>query len=169
MDLEARQNLAEELRAECERFRTENAVFESYLQRVNPPTVNGVTGGEEREDATSPSARKLANSSKKAKTKPNAQASMKIRDLSTEERYDIVTSEMEIIAGGGGQRGVHFSIFPFSTSTSARLCFIPSQSARELVSSMSSSLTTHISSLDHRVPVTHLNRMYICMHIYLHR
>ena len=29
LDLELRQNLAEELRAECERIRTENAVFEA--------------------------------------------------------------------------------------------------------------------------------------------
>lgn len=95
MDLEARQNLAEELRAECERYRTENAVFESYLQRVNPPTVSG---GEERDDVNSPAARKLAGNSKKIKVKQSP-ASV-VRDLTTEQRYDIVTSEMEIMVAG---------------------------------------------------------------------
>ena len=96
-DLEARQNLAEELRAECERYRTENAVFESYLQRVNPPTVSG--DGEEREDVNSPFSRKLQGSSKKG-TKVSKSASqaanMKVQNLTTEEKYDIVTSEMEV-------------------------------------------------------------------------
>jgi hypothetical protein len=77
MDLEARQIFAEELRTECERFRTENGVFESYLQRVNPPGASG-PGGDEREDMNSPATRKLAGSSKKSKTKPNAAASMKV-------------------------------------------------------------------------------------------
>jgi hypothetical protein len=35
LDLELRQNLAEELRAECERIRTENAVFEA--RRLQAP------------------------------------------------------------------------------------------------------------------------------------
>mmetsp|Transcript_26077 Transcript_26077/g.64138 ORF Transcript_26077/g.64138 Transcript_26077/m.64138 type:complete len:344 (-) Transcript_26077:226-1257(-) len=90
-----RHNLAEELRAECERLRTENAVFEAYLQRVNPPTT---AGGDDRDDTNSPSARKTG--SKKGKPKPVAATSIKLRDLTTEEKYDIVTSEMEVMAGG---------------------------------------------------------------------
>jgi len=93
--MEERHNLAEELRAECERLRTENAVFEAYLQRVNPLTA---AGGDDREDANSPSARKPG--SKKGKPKPIPSTSVKLRDLTSEEKYDIVTSEMEVVAGG---------------------------------------------------------------------
>lgn len=99
-ELEARQNLAEELRVECERLQTENAVFESYLQRITPPATSTV-GAEEREDTASPAVsrgKQLGSSKKGTKAKPSAPAAVKVRNLTTEERYDVITSEMERMA-----------------------------------------------------------------------
>mmetsp|Transcript_2289 Transcript_2289/g.5449 ORF Transcript_2289/g.5449 Transcript_2289/m.5449 type:complete len:358 (-) Transcript_2289:229-1302(-) len=101
-DLEARHELAEELRTECERLDTENAVFESYLQRVG--RSNAALGGADGNEDTNLSSRKLIASGgkkggKTAGSKSGAQAAVKVRDLTAEERYDVVTSEMEIMAG----------------------------------------------------------------------
>ena len=89
-DADARRRRAAELRAECERLRDENDLFEIHLARIAPPGTEQAPE-EDAEDAGA----KRSKGSKKSKAKTDAPV---VRDRLTDaERLDAVTAESELL------------------------------------------------------------------------
>ena len=89
-DADARRRRVAELRAECERLRDENDLFEIHLARIAPPGTEQAPE-EDAEDAGA----KRSKGSKKSKAKTDAPV---VRDRLTDaERLDAVTAESELL------------------------------------------------------------------------